>query len=43
MDLAEARSLLQVESNELDLLKVVQAEGTSSLMARASNIMAHVR
>ena len=43
-----------MESDELDLLKValgvvcdnlqvVQAEGTSSLMARASNIMAWVR
>ena len=53
MDLAEARSLLQVESDELDLLKValgivcddlrvVQAEGTSSLVARAVDITARV-
>ena len=54
IDLALARSLLQVESNELDVLKValgvicddlqvVQAEGTSSLVARAVDIMAWVR
>ena len=50
-DLAEARSLLQAESDELDVLKValgvvyddlqvVQAEGTSSLAAHAVDIMA---
>ena len=53
MDLTEARSLLQVESDELDVLKVahgviyddlqvVQAEGTSSLVARAVDITARV-
>ena len=54
MDLAEARSLLRAESDELDILKValgvvcddlpvVQVEGTSSLVARAIDIMAWVR
>ena len=54
MDLALARSLLQTESDELDLLKValgivyddlqvVQAEGASSIAARAAGIMAQVR
>ena len=54
MDLVEVRSLLQVESDELDVLKValgivcdnlqvVQAEGTSSLVAHAVDITARVR
>ena len=53
-DLAEARSLLQAESDELDLLmvalgivcddlQVVQEEGTSSLVARAAGVMVQVR
>ena len=52
-DLAEARSLLQAESDKLDVLKValgvvcnnlevVQAEGTSSLTAHAIDIMTRV-
>ena len=52
-DLAEARSVLQVERDELKLLKVglsvvcddlrvVQAEGTSLLAARAIDITARV-
>ena len=52
-DLAEVRSLLQVESDELDVLKValglvyddlqvVQAEGTSSLAAHAIDITTQV-
>ena len=54
MDLTEARSLLQAESDELDILKValgivcddlqvVQVEGTSSLVAHATNITARVK
>ena len=54
MNLTEARSLLQAESDKLDVLKValgviyddlqvVQAEGTSSLAARAIDITARVR
>ena len=54
MDLDEARSLLQAESDELDVLKValgvicddlqvVQVEGTNSLMACAVDITAWVR
>ena len=53
-DLAEARSVLHAESNELELLKVglsvvcddlwvVKAEGTSSLVAHAVDITAWVR
>ena len=53
MDLAEVRGLLQAESDELDILKVafgvvyddlqvVQAEGTSSLVARAVDITVRV-
>ena len=53
-DLAEARSVLQAESNELELqkvglsiicddLQVVQAEGTSSLTTRAVDMTARVR
>ena len=53
-DLTEARSVLQAESDELELLKVglsvvcddlrvVRAEGTSSLMAHAVDIIARVR
>ena len=53
-DLAKARSVLQAKSDELELLKiglsvvcddlrVVQAEGTSSLVARAVDITARVR
>ena len=53
-DVVEARSLLQAESDELDILKValsivyddlqvVQAEGTSSLAAYVIDIMARVR
>ena len=54
MDLAEARRNLQAESNELgilstalrvvcDDLEVVRSEGTSSLVARAVEIIAQVR
>ena len=53
VDLAEARRNLQAESNELgilsaalglvyDNLEVVRSEGTSSLAARAIEIMARV-
>ena len=54
MDLAEVRRNLQVESDKLGILsaalgvvcndlEVVRSEGTSSLMARAVDIMARVR
>ena len=53
-DLAKVRQNLQVESDELgilsaalgvvyDVLQVVRSEGTSSLVARAIEIMARVR
>jgi len=54
MDLAEVRRNLQAESNELDILsatlgvvcndlEVLRSERTSSLVARAIEIMAWVR